>query len=136
MQYNKERKFLEFLEMRIEKRCPALVTNHAGTMNLLFPDFNSGSRQFRFGMNNNVRLASKGDFSRTGMTGVQLIDKNVIDIMENYFIFNFIRFSLKFRLLESYILIKYLNLIKIHFWFLYLHIWFSLFESYKCTIIN
>ena len=86
--------------MQIEKRCPALVTNHAGTMNLLFHDFNSGSRQFRFGMNNNVILASKGDFRRTRMTGAQLIDKNVIDIMENNFIFNFIRFNLKFHYLN------------------------------------
>ena len=86
--------------MQIEKRFSALVSNHAGTMNLLFHDFNSGSRQFRFGMNNNVRLASKGDFRRTGMAGAQLIDKNVIDLMENNIIFNFIRFSLKFDYLN------------------------------------
>ena len=60
-----------------------LSTNHADTMNLLFYDFNSGARQFRFGMNNNVRLATKGDFRRTGMAGAQLIDKNVIELMES-----------------------------------------------------
>lgn len=60
-----------------------LTTNHADTKNLLFYDFNSGARQFRFGMNNNTRLATKGDFRRTGMAGAQLIDKNVIEIMEN-----------------------------------------------------
>ena len=60
-----------------------LSTNHADTTNLLFYDFNSGARQFRFGTNKNVRLATKADFRRTGMAGAQLIDKNVIEIMEN-----------------------------------------------------
>jgi len=51
--------------------------------NLLFYDFNSGARQFRFGMNNNVRLATKGEFRRTGMAGAQNIDKNMIEVAEN-----------------------------------------------------
>lgn len=51
-----------------------LNTNHAETQNLLFYDFNSGARHFRFGTTN-VRLATKGEFRRTGMEGAQFIDK-------------------------------------------------------------
>ena len=59
-----------------------LSTNHADTKNLLFYDFNSGARQFRFGTNN-VRLATEGEFRRTGMAGAQQIDKNMIEAFEN-----------------------------------------------------
>lgn len=49
--------------------------------NLLFYDFNSGARHFRFGTNN-VRLATKGEFRRTGMAGAQNVDKHMIDVVE------------------------------------------------------
>ena len=54
-----------------------LSINHENT-NLLYYDFNSSERKYRFGTNN-VRLATKGEFRRTGMAGAQLMHKNVIE---------------------------------------------------------
>lgn len=51
---------------------------------LLFYDFNAGARQFHFGMNNNnMRLATRGEFRRTGMQGAKLIDNNKIETYED-----------------------------------------------------
>lgn len=58
-----------------------LNTNHAETQTLLFYDFNAGARQFIFGTHN-TRLATRGEFRRTGMAGAQFVDKNVIEIAD------------------------------------------------------
>ena len=47
--------------------------------NLLFYDFNAGSRKFTFGAGNNGRLATKGEFRRTGMAGAKFLNNEVID---------------------------------------------------------
>jgi len=55
-----------------------LNTNHNESQNLLFYDFNGGARQFHFGAKNN-RLATRGDFRRTGMEGAKFIDHDIIE---------------------------------------------------------
>ena len=54
-------------------------TNVAESKNLLFYDFNSGARKFTFGTGNGVRLATRGEFRRTGMAGAQFIDHDIIE---------------------------------------------------------
>lgn len=49
------------------------------SQSLLFYDFNAGARQFNFGLGNNMRLATRGEFRRTGMQGAKLINTNKID---------------------------------------------------------
>jgi len=80
-------KFNRFLGQQIrieinqhEVQKEELNTNHAETKNLLFYDFNAGARQFHFGLGTNARLATRGEFRRTGMAGAQHIDKNVIEV--------------------------------------------------------
>lgn len=57
-------------------------TNPIESQNLLFYDFNSGARQFNFGMGGNTRLSTRDDFRRTGMAGAKMIDKNKIEPSE------------------------------------------------------
>lgn len=47
--------------------------------NLLFYDFNADSRKFTFGLGNNGRLATKGEFRRTGMAGAKFLKNEMID---------------------------------------------------------
>lgn len=49
--------------------------------NLLFYDFNGGART-NFGLGGNMRLATRGEFRRTGMAGAKLIDTNKIEAEE------------------------------------------------------
>ena len=58
-------------------------TNPIESQNLLFYDFNSGARQFNFGLGTNNRLSTRDDFRRTGMAGAKFIDKNKIEPSEN-----------------------------------------------------
>ena len=55
-----------------------LKTNVNESKNLLYYDFNSGARKFTFGTGNNVRLATRGEFRRTGMAGAKL-DHDIIE---------------------------------------------------------
>lgn len=56
-----------------------LNPNHNESSNLLFYDFNAGARQFRFGGGKNSRLATRGEFQRTGMQGAKFIDHDIIE---------------------------------------------------------
>jgi hypothetical protein len=56
-----------------------LNTNVTESKNLLFYDFNSGARKFTFGTGNGVRLATRGEFRRTGMAGAKFIDHDIIE---------------------------------------------------------
>lgn len=56
-----------------------LKTNVADSKNLLYYDFNSGARKFTYGTGNNVRLATRGEFRRTGMAGAKFIDHDIIE---------------------------------------------------------
>jgi len=49
------------------------------SQSLLFYDFNAGARKFNFGMGgNNTRLATKGEFRRTGMPGAELYPRKLV----------------------------------------------------------
>lgn len=83
-------KFNKFLgeQIRIEinqhkVESEQLNPNVDESKSLLFYDFNAGARQFNFGMGGkNMRLATRGEFRRTGMQGAKLIDTNKIDTEE------------------------------------------------------
>lgn len=59
-----------------------LKQNHADSKNLLFYDFNAGARKFNFGLGGNTRIATRGEFRRTGMAGAKFGGKNQIEPTE------------------------------------------------------
>lgn len=83
-------KFNRFLgeQIRIEINQQKVETEQLNpnvdeSKSLLFYDFNQGARQFNFGGGgNNTRLATRGEFRRTGMAGAKLIDTNKIEADE------------------------------------------------------
>lgn len=69
---------IEINQHKIESE--QLNPNVDESKSLLFYDFNAGARQFNFGMGgNNMRLATRGEFRRTGMQGAKLINTNKIE---------------------------------------------------------
>lgn len=72
---------IEINQQKVESE--QLNPNVDESQSLLFYDFNQGARQFNFGMGgNNTRLATGGEFRRTGMQGAKLIDINKIETEE------------------------------------------------------
>lgn len=72
---------IEINQHRVETE--QLNPNVDESQSLLFYDFNAGARKFNFDPTNNVRLATRGEFRRTGMQGAKLIDSNKIDTLED-----------------------------------------------------
>jgi hypothetical protein len=69
---------IEINQHKIESE--QLNPNVDESKSLLFYDFNAGARQFNIGMGGGgVRLATRGEFRRTGMQGAKLIDTNKIE---------------------------------------------------------
>jgi len=73
---------IEINQQKIDKE--ELKPNVDESKSLLFYDFNAGARQFSFGIGSgNIRLATRGEFRRTGMNGAKLIDTNKIETDDN-----------------------------------------------------